>query len=282
MSASLPLVRIGHSPDADDAFMFYALARGKVAPKGIRIEHVMEDIESLNRRAERGELEVTAVSYAAYPFIAGKYALMDCGASVGDGYGPLVVAKRKLSREGILAGPVAIPGERTTAALALRLWLPGVKTVPMGFDRVGPAVLSGEVPAGVLIHEGQLSFQGAGFVKIADLGEEWKRKHGLPLPLGGNAVRRDLPAAQVRAAAEALRASIRYALDHRAEALDYALGFARGLPRDLADRFVGMYVNGFTLDLGKEGKAGLRRLYADGKGAGLLPSAFQLDEAQVA
>ncbi len=271
MTAPLPLVRIGHSPDADDAFMFYALAREKVIPKGVRIEHVMEDIESLNRRAARGELEVTAVSYAAYPFIAERYALMDCGASVGDGYGPLVVARRAMTREELLAGPIAIPGERTTAALALRLWLPGVKTVPMGFDRVGPAVLSGEVPAGVLIHEGQLSFRASGFTKIADLGEEWKRKYDLPLPLGGNAVRRDLPADQARAAAQALKASIQYALDHRKEALAYALGFARGLPEDLADRFVGMYVNDYTLDLGESGRRGLRTLFTEGEKAGLLP-----------
>lgn len=268
---SPPTLRIGHSPDADDAFMFYALASGRVAPHGVALVHVIEDIESLNRRAAAGELEITAVSFAAFPFVADRYALMDCGASVGDGYGPVVVARTALSRAALLSGTVAIPGERTTAALALRLWLPGARTMSVPFDQVGEAVLAGRADAGVLIHEGQLTYGQQGLVKIADLGEAWKRRHDLPLPLGGNVVRRDVPPRAAAAVAEALRASVRYALDHRDEALAHALRFARGLPRDQADRFVGLYVNDYTLDLGPAGRAGLRTLFAEGERAGLLP-----------
>ncbi len=265
-------VRIGHSPDADDAFMFYALASGKLDTGRYEIAEVMSDIETLNRRALEGELEVTALSAHAYPYLCEGYVLTSCGASIGDGYGPVVVSRRVIDRDGLRACTIAIPGKLTSAALALRLYLGECRTKVMPFNRILPAVEAGEVEAGLLIHEGQLTYTRSGLSLVVDLGAWWKRETGLPLPLGLNAVRRDLGPEMGRDLARLLRSSIEYGLENRKPALDHALTYARGLERERADRFVGMYVNSFTVELGSIGRKALRTFLEEGHRAGAFPN----------
>ncbi len=270
MTADQRLIRLAHSPDADDAFMFCGLATGRVAAEGLEVEHVLEDIETLNQKARHGTYEVTAVSVHAYAYLADRYALMACGASMGDGYGPVVVARRPLSREELSQATIATPGAWTSAWLAVRLCFGEVKTVQLPFDQIGEAVSAGEVEAGVLIHEGQLTYAAEGLASCLDLGAWWKETTGLPLPLGANAVRRDLGEAMMERLTGLVRDSVAWGLTHRSEALAYALGFARGLAHEEADRFVGMYVNEYTLDYGGPGRQAVRLLLAEGARAGLV------------
>jgi 1,4-dihydroxy-6-naphthoate synthase len=271
-----PTLRIGHSPDADDAFMFWAMASGRVAVEGYRVQHVMEDIESLNRRARKGELEVTAISAAAYPLLAETYRLLRVGASIGRAYGPVVVARKAIDPS--LAGRrVAVPGVYTTAYLLLRLFAAGFEPVFTPFDRILQMVAAGEVDAGLVIHEGQVTYEREGFVKVLDLGEVWDRATGLPIPLGLNAVRRDLGAHVGERVRDALLASIREGQAHEDEALDYALQFGRGVDREAGRRFVRMYVNDDTLDLGEEGRAALESLYARAVDRGIFEAVPPLD-----
>jgi 1,4-dihydroxy-6-naphthoate synthase len=267
------LVKIAHSPDSDDAFMFYALTQGRLDLEGLRIEHVLADIETLNQAAFAGTYEISALSFHGYAHLADRYRLMPSGASFGDGYGPVVVAAKAIERNDLPGLTTAIPGELTTAALALRLWQPAVRTVVVPFDRILEAVARGEVDAGVVIHEGQLTFQDQGLRAVVDLGAWWREETGDPLPLGGNGIRRDLPEEIQRRLCRLLTASIGYALDHRAEALGYAVRYARGIEDDpvRCDRFVGMYVNDWTRDYGARGRAAVQRLLDRGHEAGLLP-----------
>ena len=267
-------IRLAHSPDSDDAFMFYGLASGKVRTGDRQYEHELADIETLNRRALRGELDVTAVSVHAYAYLADRYALLPHGASIGDRYGPRLVARTPPPddvRTALRGARVAIPGSLTTAALALRLYQPDIAPEVMAFDRIEGAVEAGEVPLGLLIHEGQLTYADRGLSLWLDLGEWWYGETGLPLPLGGNVVRRDLGDELVQAISADLHASIVYGLEHREEALAYAMQFARGLERDDADRFVGMYVNDFTVDYGEAGRRAVRLLLERGWQAGIVP-----------
>lgn len=274
----MTLIRVAHSPDSDDAFMFYALANGLIDTGDLRFEHMLSDIETLNKAAFEGTYEVTAVSIHAYAHLDDRYALLGSGASMGDGYGPVLVAREAVSDEQLPSIRVAIPGRLTSAALALKMWNPGLQTVIYDFDAIMPAVRSGEVDAGVVIHEGQLTWQDEGFTRIVDLGEWWAGETGgLPLPLGGNVIRRDLGEATCRRAAALLRASIEYSLANREKALDYALDYGRGLDRDKADRFVGMYVNDLTVDYGERGRAGMKTFLDRAFAAGLIPKVPQLD-----
>lgn len=269
----MPRIRVAHSPDSDDAFMFYALATGKVETGDRRYEHELADIESLNRRAVAGELDVTAVSFHAYAHLAGRYALLTHGASVGDGYGPRLVSKtpRPSDPRSALAGRlVGIPGELTTAYLALRLYQPAARTRTLPFDAIEDAVHRDDVEVGLLIHEGQLTYGDRGLHLWTDLGEWWGNETGLPLPLGGNVVRKDLGDALVHDVARDLRASIVWGLEHRAETLAHAQGYARGMDAARTDRFVGMYVNDFTVDLGPIGRRAVQRLLDEGHRAGVL------------
>jgi 1,4-dihydroxy-6-naphthoate synthase len=272
-------VRLAHSPDPDDAFMFYGLACGAVDPGPYRFEHVLEDIQTLNERAQRGEYEVTALSIHAYPYVHDKYALTSCGSSMGDNYGPMVVVRNPLTIEQLRGRMIAIPGLMTTAYLTLQLLLGKDAFVPkvVMFDQIPDEVAAGRVDAGLLIHEGQLTYPKFGLHLVVDLGVWWQQHTGLPLPLGGNAIRRDLGPEHCRAIARLIRASIEYGLSHRAEAVKYALQFGRGLDGQLADRFVGMYVNEWTLDYGDRGRDAVRRLLADGAAAGLVPAVGELD-----
>jgi 1,4-dihydroxy-6-naphthoate synthase len=282
-------IRIGHSPDPDDAFMWYPLAKagttGHVA--GPRVdcgpfdfEHVLEDIQTLNERSERGELEVTALSIHQVPYVADRYVLTSCGASMGDGYGPMVVCRagRGLGVQNLKDVNIAVPGHRTSAFMALSLLLeqrvPHFEVVP--FDRIIEAVRAGEYEAGLIIHEGQLTYEKAGLECVVDLGRWWKMSTGLPLPLGGNAIRRDLGELARPLCAVLLR-SIRYALDHRDESIAYALAYARDMGADLADRFVGMYVNHWTIDYGEDGRRAIARFLGDGAKAGLVPDVGEID-----
>ncbi|MGK2935484.1 MAG: menaquinone biosynthesis family protein [Gemmatimonadaceae bacterium] len=263
-------IRVAHSPDSDDAFMFYALAEGLIDTGEIEYAHELQDIETLNQRAMRGELEVTAVSIHAYAYIADRYALLPHGSSMGDQYGPKLVGARVFTAEELRGKRVATPGPLTTATLALRLFQPAVETVHMAFDKVEDAVLAGEVDAGLIIHEGQLTYQTRGLKLIADMGEWWFRETGLPLPLGGNVVRKDLGPELIRTVSRHLRESIAYALDHRGRALDHAMQYARGLDRGTADEFVGMYVNQWTLDYGATGREAVQVLLDRGHEAGII------------
>ncbi len=266
-------VRIGHSPDPDDAFMYYAIAKGKVDTSGFAVEQVLEDIESLNRRALAGELEVTAISIHAYAHLADRYALMACGASMGDGYGPIVVAREAFAPGELGGKTIAIPGTLTSAYLALRLHL-GVEFpfVVVPFDEILDAVASRRADAGLIIHEGQLTYETLGLMKIVDLGVWWgERTGGLPLPLGGNAVRRDLGPATMHALTKMYKDSIAFGLANRAEALAYAKDFGRGLDDRTNDRFVGMYVNDLTLDYGERGRRSIQRFLDEGTAAGIVP-----------
>lgn len=270
-AASPRTIRIAHSPDSDDAFMFYALAAGKLDTGQLRYEHELADIESLNQRALRGELEVTAVSIHAYAYLTDRYALLPHGASMGDRYGPRLVARAPLDRGALRGRRIAIPGPLTTAFLALRLYEPEFTPVPTPFDRIEDAVVSGEVDVGLLIHEGQLTYRDRGLHLVTDLGAWWFEETGLPLPLGGNVIRKDLGAPLMRTISRHLRASIAYGLEHRAGALDHAMRFARGLDRGRADEFVGMYVNAWTLDYGERGRRAVRELLERGAAAGVIP-----------
>jgi 1,4-dihydroxy-6-naphthoate synthase len=270
-------IHLAHSPDADDAFMFYALAEGKVATGGYDFVHVLQDIETLNREALTGRYEVTACSIHAYPYIADRYALLNCGASMGEGYGPTVVAREPLEGAALAKARIAVPGTLTSAYLALRLWLPGAKTVTLPFDEILPAVAEAVVEAGVLIHEGQLSFGELGLCEVVDLGAWWRETTGLPLPLGGNAIRRDLGRVALAEVAALVRESIRYGLEHREEALAHARGYGHGLTAEQADRFVGMYVNSRTLDYGPDGRLAVQRFLDAGFEAGLLERRVEVE-----
>ncbi len=264
-------ITVAHSPDADDAFMFYALAQGKVGDPDLEFVHVLQDIQTLNERAFRGEYEVTAVSFHAYAYLADRYALLSHGASMGDGYGPMIVAAAPLSPEALRGKRIAVPGRLTTAVLALDLWCPGLAQTVVPFDQIPDAVLSGRVDAGLIIHEGQVTYQSQGLHKVVDLGEWWKGETGLPLPLGGNVIRKDLGPVLMRRVSRLLRESIQYGLAHRADALSHAMQYGRDLDVSLADRFVGMYVNHWTLDYGEPGRQAVRLLLRRGHERGILP-----------
>ena len=268
-------VRIGHSPDSDDAFMFYALANGLIPTDPFEIVHVIEDIETLNRRALAAELEVTAISVHAYAYVAKDYALMPCGASIGDRYGPLVVSKTPMDT---LEGKrIAIPGEMTTAYLTLSLFQPNFQADTRPFDKILDAVQKDEVDAGLIIHEGQLTYAREGLHKVIDLGEWWYEETGLPLPLGANVIRRNLGPEKIQKITTLLKQSIQYSLDHRARGLEYAMTYARDMETALADKFVGMYVNDYTLDYGDKGRAGVRELLHRGNTAGIIPHRVEAD-----
>jgi len=272
-------ITVAHSPDSDDAFMFYGLATNKVRVPGLRFTHILCDIETLNQKARDGDgvYDVTAISFHAYPYIQDHYALLPSGGSVGDGYGPMVVSTRAFSTNEIKSKRIAIPGTLTTAYLALQLFAPGIETDVVPFDQIIPQVLKGEHEAGLIIHEGQLTYDKSGLHRIVDLGRWWQKVTGLPLPLGGNAIRRSLGPELMSKVGEALKESIQYALDHRDEALAYAMQFARDLDSQLADKFVGMYVNERTLDYGPDGREAVRRLLDMGHKAGIIPHAAKVD-----
>jgi len=271
VSTTLREISVAHSPDSDDAFMFYALATNKVRARGIRFTHTLCDIETLNRKALEGFYDVTAISFHAYPYIQEKYALLASGGSVGEGYGPMIVAPRMYPLEEIRRVRIAVPGKLTTAYLALKLFAPEIETVVVPFDKIIPEVLAGKHEAGLIIHEGQLTYDKSGLHRVVDLGRWWHDTTGLPLPLGGNAIRRDLGPELMTSVARAIKQSIQYALDHREPALNYAMQFARDLDPSLADKFVGMYVNERTLDYGEEGRAATRLLLEKGFEAGIIP-----------
>jgi 1,4-dihydroxy-6-naphthoate synthase len=265
-------ITIAHSPDSDDAFMFYGLATNKVQVPGLRFTHTLCDIQSLNQQAMEGDgvYDVTAISFHAYPYLQKTYALMTCGGSVGEGYGPMIIAPRAFSENEIKQKKIAVPGELTTAYLALKLFAPEIETEFVPFDQIIPQVLEGKYEAGLIIHEGQLTYDRSGLYRVIDLGKWWLQTTGLPLPLGGNAIRRSLGAELISSVSNALRDSIQYALDHREQALQYAMQFARDLDPRLADRFVGMYVNERTLDYGADGKEAIRRLLEAGFREGII------------
>lgn len=270
-------VNIAHSPDADDAFMFYALATGRVRSPLVRFHHVLDDIQSLNAAAKEGRYEMTAISYHAYPYVAERYILTAAGSSVGDGYGPIVVAKGALAPADLKGKTIAVPGLLTTAYLALRLYQPDFEPQVLPFDKILDAVAKGQVEAGLIIHEGQLSYYQSGLHRVLDLGAWWKKEYNLPLPLGANAVLRSLdPEVQCEARLR-LSQSIQYALDHREEALSYALEFSRGLDRESAEKFVGMYVNHHTTEMHPEVMQAARKLLEMGYQAGLIPHRVGLE-----
>ncbi len=270
-------IRLAHSPDSDDAFMFYALAAGRI-PTGIfRFTHRLEDIETLNRKALRGEYEITAVSIHAYAHLADRYALLSSGASMGERYGPILVAREAWKTANLAGKAIAVPGTLTSAFLALKMFHPGFRHVVIPFDRIMSAVLRREADAGLLIHEGQLTYAQEGLNKIVDLGEWWHDRTGLPLPLGGNAIRRDLGEEKMREISRLLRESIQYSLNHREDALEHALQYARGLDKGQADRFVAMYVNARTLDYGEEGRRAVQLFLDEAFKRKLIPSAVKVD-----
>ena len=270
-------IRIGHSPDPDDAFMFYALTAGKVRVPGVTIEHVLEDIETLNRRARAAELDVTAVSFATYLLIADRYRMMDPGASMGKGYGPILVAREPIPRGELEQRVTAIAGKHTTSALLLRLYVGDPPLIEVGFDKIPTVVLEGQADLGLLIHEGQITYQGMGLTKVLDLGEAWQRDTGLPLPLGCNVMRRDLGEDVHRALSNALKESIAWAHAHVDEALEYAMRYGRGIDKETCRRFVLMYVNEFTLALGNEGRAAIERLFTMARDKGLVSAVPPID-----
>ena len=273
------VIRVAHSPDSDDAFMFYALAADKIDTEGLRYVHELQDIETLNQRARRGELEVTAASIHAYAYLADRYALLPHGASMGDGYGPRLVAREPATRADVRGKRIAVPGPLTSAYLALRLYEPEFTPVFTPFDEIDGAVLRGDVDLGLLIHEGQLTYAQQGLHLVADMGVWWKGETGLPLPLGGNLVRKDLGPDLIQTVSRHLRASIAYALDHRAGALDHAMRYARGLDIGQADEFVGMYVNHWTLDYGERGREAVRLFLERGAAAGVIPHRVEVEFA---
>jgi 1,4-dihydroxy-6-naphthoate synthase len=273
---------LGHSPDPDDAFMFYALARGLIPTPGLQFSQVLEDIQTLNERATRGELDITAISFHAYAYVADQYALLPCGASMGDGYGPLLIARTRLAREQVVQARIAVPGRLTSAFLALQLWLgkpaADLDVLVVPFDQVFRVVQEGQADAGLIIHEGQLTYGDYGLQACVDLGAWWSQQTGgLPLPLGGNVIHKRHPPELRRQVACLLAASIRYSLEHRAEAVQYALEFGRGLDAQRGDRFVGMYVNHWTLDYGPKGREAIRQFLGQAFQQKLIPQAPALE-----
>jgi len=277
-STAIHETSIAHSPDSDDAFMFYGLATNKVRVRGYKFTHTLTDIETLNHRAiNEAFYDVTAISFHAYPYLQDNYTLMACGGSVGEGYGPMIVSSRKLTLPQVKKTRIAVPGTLTTAYLTLKLFAPEIETAVVPFDRIIPAVASGEFDAGLIIHEGQLTYANDGLIKLLDLGQWWREQTGLPLPLGGNAIRRSLGAETLLTTTNALRDSIQHALNHREEALAYAMQFARDLDPSLANRFVGMYVNERTLNYGPDGKEAIHKLLEMGYDRGIIPIRAKLD-----
>jgi 5,8-dihydroxy-2-naphthoate synthase len=281
---------LGHSPDPDDAFMFYALAEHKIDARGYHFEHVLQDIETLNDRATRGELHISAISIHAYAYVLDKYALLPCGASMGDGYGPMLVAMTRddlpehasddAVRDWLREKSIAVPGTMTSAYLALRLFLGEAgefNSVKVPFDRIFDFVAGGHAQVGLIIHEGQLTYASEGFSKIIDLGEWWKRTTGLPLPLGGNVIRKDIDPGVRREIAQILLESVRYGLEHRPEAVAHSMPLARGMDASMADEFIGMYVNEFTLDYGETGRRAIHEFLASGHRAGVVPAPVELE-----
>jgi 1,4-dihydroxy-6-naphthoate synthase len=277
-STAIQEISIAHSPDSDDAFMFYGLATNKVRVPGYKFTHTLTDIETLNQRAiKEAFYDVTAISFHAYPYLQDNYTLMACGGSVGEGYGPMIVASRKLSLDTVKKTKIAVPGTLTTAFLTLKLFAPEIETAVVPFDKIIPAVVAGEYDAGLIIHEGQLTYAKDGLVKLLDLGQWWREQTNLPLPLGGNAIRRSLGAETMLTATNALRDSIQHALDNREEALAYAMQFARDLDTSLANRFVGMYVNERTLNYGPDGREAIKKLLDMGFDRGIIPHKANVD-----
>ena len=273
---------LGHSPDPDDAFMFYGLARELIPAHGFRFQHILQDIQTLNERATRGELDITAISIHAYAYVCDHYALLPTGASMGDGYGPMLVAKEKFSRAEVTRKKIAVPGTMTSAFLALQLWLgrpaKELAYLVVPFDQIFATVRSGRADVGLIIHEGQLTYQNEGLQVCEDLGIWWGRENeGLPLPLGGNVIHKRFPPATRKAVSDVLTASIQYSLNHRPEAVQHALQYARDMGRDLADKFVGMYVNHWTLDYGEKGRESIRRFLRRGFERGLIPQQPELE-----
>ncbi len=270
-------ITVAHSPDSDDAFMFYGLATGKLATEGLKFEHTLKDIQSLNVAARKGKYDVTAISFHAYAYVADKYALLPHGASIGDGYGPVVVSMEPREASEIGSMKIAVPGELTSGYLALRIYNRDFKHVVYPFDEIIGAVQRGEVDAGLLIHEGQLFYHQMGLNKVLDLGEWWDEKTGLPLPMGGNVIRRDLGREMMQRVSRHLHESITYSMENREDALQYAMQFARDMQPELADRFVAMWVNDLTLDYGERGRQAVRRLLAEGHKAGIIPHKVKID-----
>jgi len=275
-------IKIAHSPDSDDAFMFYGMATNKIRVPGLKFTHELCDIETLNRRAMEGVFDVTAISFHAYPYLQDKYALMPSGGSVGEGYGPMIVSTKPYTPNEIKKIKIAVPGTMTTAYLSLRLFAPTIETEVVPFDKIIPAVLEGKYEAGLIIHEGQLTYAKSGLHKVVDMGKWWRDMTGLPLPLGGNAIKRDLGPDVMAKVCRALKDSIQHALDHREQALQYAMQFARDLEPAQADKFVGMYVNERTLDYGADGREAVARLLDMGHKAGVIPQKAKLDWVEVA
>ncbi len=271
-------ISIAHSPDSDDAFMFYGLATNKVRVPGFKFTHTLTDIETLNHKAiNEAFYDVTAISFHAYPYLQESYTIMACGGSMGDGYGPMIVAPRKLTLDEVKKTRIAVPGTLTSAYLTLKLFAPDIETVTLPFDEIIPAVVRGEYDAGLIIHEGQLTYANDGLVKLLDLGQWWREETGLPLPLGGNAIRRSLGIETILTTTNALRDSIQHALDNRDEALAYAMQFARDLDPTLANRFVGMYVNERTLDYGADGRIAIQKILDMGFERGIIPHRSKVD-----
>lgn len=276
-STTARTITIAHSPDSDDAFMFYALATNKLDTGELNFTHVLEDIQSLNEKAMRGVYDVTAISFHAYAYIADKYALLPHGASIGDNYGPIVVAREQYKTEDLSRLRIAIPGKLTSAFLALRILCPDFEYEVVPFDQIIKAVQDGRCDAGLLIHEGQLFYQRMGLHKVVDLGEWWHAWKALPLPMGGNAIRRELGTETIRRVSHYLHESIRYSLEHRADALDYAMQFARDMEPELADRFVGMWVNELTLDYTERGRVAVQQLLDEGAQRGIIPRRVEVE-----
>ncbi len=277
-AAAIREISIAHSPDSDDAFMFYGLATNKIRVPGYKFTHTLCDIETLNQRAQNEAFyDVSAISFHAYPYVQDNYTLMGCGGSVGEGYGPMIVSSRKLATPDLEKMRIAVPGSLTTAFLALKVFNPAIQTEVVPFDQIIPSILAGKFDAGLIIHEGQLTYSSSGLYKVIDLGVWWRETTGLVLPLGGNAIRRSLGAESHKIISKALRDSIQHALDHRESALEYAMQFARDLDPNLANRFVSMYVNERTLDYGADGRLAIRKLLELGHDRGIIPIAPQVD-----
>lgn len=272
-------ITLGHSPDPDDAFMFYALATDKIDTEGLDFKHVIQDIETLNHRAMQSELDVTAISIHAYAYVLDKYALLTSGASMGDNYGPMIIARQKMDIDELRKVKIAVPGKMTTAYLTMRLCIGEAETVVIPFDEIMDAVERGDADAGLLIHEGQLTYASRGFEKIIDLGEWWKTETGLPLPLGGNAIKKSLGPELIDKVSRLLRQSIEYGLEHRQEGVRHSMTYARGMETDLTDKFVGMYVNDYTIDYGERGREAVKLLLARAHEAGIIPRPVELEFA---
>ncbi len=279
---NIRVLTLAHSPDPDDAFMFYGMASGKVDCRGFKFEHILQDIQTLNERATRGELDISAISFHAYPYVCDKYALLPCGASMGDGYGPIIVSKQMFKPEDLKKVKIAVPGTMTSAFLALQLYLDTpareLNYIVVPFDKIFDVVREGKADAGLIIHEGQLTFKTEGLVVCEDLGLWWKQQNnGLPLPLGGNVIHKRIPPVERKAIAEIIKESIQFGLSYREEAVKYALQFGRGLDNKLADRFIGMYVNDWTLDYGDKGRESINLFLTKGANRGFVPKISGLE-----